>query len=340
MDWYVTAFQNLSSIVTDTVPAIVWSDVGHDLDSSTQGPWSTEPFRTKSWQTDTFPTIQHRPGIALRRYRVHRPRAPTTGSPIPRSNNNTQQSASLLHLDFGRKLKPDIMAQDPFYALHDIFRFSAFTTAQLLNLIQSKIQLELDHSALIDLERQTVSNVVYNRRILERHVSYLKEVLMFVETRVDGYWPIHPDPDKLALVAINRLIIDFKYLLAKAEDLIKECDTGVDIIAHNAMTQEAQSALKQTQGVVKLTKLAFVFVPLSFTSSFFGMNMREFGTSTSIELTTWLATSVPIVLISVLFMMFNISQMAKSVPKFFTKQKFKFGRVANDRAKQELDADA
>ncbi|KAF8541257.1 hypothetical protein BDD12DRAFT_526412 [Trichophaea hybrida] len=41
---------------------------------------------------------------------------------------------------------------------------------------------------------------------------------------------------------------------------------------------ESQSTISQTQSINKLTELAFIFIPLSFASSFSGMNVREWDT--------------------------------------------------------------
>ena len=52
------------------------------------------------------------------------------------------------------------MAYDPFYALHDILRFIAFNKTQFFNFISSRLRMELDHSALIYQDSQTLSNVL------------------------------------------------------------------------------------------------------------------------------------------------------------------------------------
>ena len=265
-----------------------------------------------------FPTIQHRSRVALKRHRARQlQEARFSRTSNAEFNDDVQQSASLLHLDYGRKLDHEIMSCDPFYALHDVLRFVAFTTVQLLNLIKSKTRMELEHSALIELKRQTVSNVVYNKRILERHIEYIREILMFIRSRADCDWPRHPDPEKIAHVASRRLVSDFEYLESQAQALVVECDSGIEIIAQNAMTQEAQNALIQAEGVAKLTKLAFIFVPLSFTSSFFGMNIAEFGIGASVTFGTWFATSVPIVLVSFLFMFLDVTKTVKTLPSLF-----------------------
>ncbi|KAF7512214.1 hypothetical protein GJ744_002376 [Endocarpon pusillum] len=45
----------------------------------------------------------------------------------------------------------------------------------------------------------------------------------------------------------------------------------------NAQLQEARKSTETAVSVARLTKLAFIFIPLSFVASFFGMNVKQFG---------------------------------------------------------------
>jgi hypothetical protein len=64
------------------------------------------------------------------------------------------------------------------------------------------------------------------------------------------------------------------------------------------MLQEARAGLQQGAQMKRLTILAFLYLPLNLTTSFFGMNFREFGQGT-LSLAWILAVLVPIVFISV-----------------------------------------
>lgn len=81
---------------------------------------------------------------------------------------------------------------------------------------------------------------------------------------------------------------------------------------NNANLAESRRAMLQARKVGKLTLLAFFYVPLSFTTSFFGMNLEEFGTSTTIANWVWVCVSVPIFVLSVVFYIWDI-------PAFFRK---------------------
>lgn len=56
---------------------------------------------------------------------------------------------------------------------------------------------------------------------------------------------------------------------------------------------ESREAIDQAKRMGKLTFLAFIFVPLSFTTSFFGMNVKELDAK-KVSIWMWLVVSVPI----------------------------------------------
>ena len=55
--------------------------------------------------------------------------------------------------------------------------------------------------------------------------------------------------------------------------------------------KESQRSIEEAVAVKRLTQLAFIFIPLSFTTSVFGMNINEI-TGTGAKLSTFLATAV------------------------------------------------
>src|SRR5205814_2567253 len=67
--------------------------------------------------------------------------------------------------------------------------------------------------------------------------------------------------------------------------------------------------------VGRITKLAFVFIPLNFTTSFFGMNVTEFGTG---KTRLWLT-----ILVAVSMSIFTLIPMSRSIWKAI--QAFRWG---------------
>ena len=76
----------------------------------------------------------------------------------------------------------------------------------------------------------------------------------------------------------------------KAISHFKEVKTGSLL---DAQIAETRASTRLALTVNRLTKLAFIFIPLSFTASFFGMNIAEWGQGT-IALRTFFITAVVI----------------------------------------------
>ena len=77
---------------------------------------------------------------------------------------------------------------------------------------------------------------------------------------------------------------DFRDVLARAEKAQEDLrdylnrHVGMMSLRESRLAVEAsERSILQAQSVNRLTKLALVFVPLSFVTSFFGMNFKEFG---------------------------------------------------------------
>lgn len=78
--------------------------------------------------------------------------------------------------------------------------------------------------------------------------------------------------------AQEKLLKDLNYLLHRTKILSKYCGEGINLVMNQSMLTESQHAMNQAAGVAKLTRLAFFYIPLSFTTSLFGMKFVQFGT--------------------------------------------------------------
>jgi Mg2+ and Co2+ transporter CorA len=201
------------------------------------------------------------------------------------------------------------MQNDPFYALHELFSFSASSELQYLNLIDEKLGPEMGWAILAE-ETPSLSNLLYNREMLQTHIRQLKENIEIIKCRGSNHWPhalIDSDMSRKADDAANLLLRDFEFLLAKAENLSKRCDAGMTVVMNNANLAESKRAMAQASRVSKLTLLAFFYVPLSFTASFFGMNFSQFGTSSTLGIWLWFALSAPVLVLSFIFYQWDIA---------------------------------
>jgi hypothetical protein len=287
--------------------AIVCSDAGRDLSLGPPGPWTNIDDRKYSSST-IYPTLQH---LSRGFYRTN-----SNLKPDPNVDRGAHfQSASLLPEQFSTTLDVSTMRINPFYALTELFRFSAFSENQFLNLMEQKITPDAGYKSLKQ-ETPTLSNLLYFREILEAHIVQLKNTVKVIRGR-GTHWtsscekgaPAGPPPTSQrtkADTAASMLLEDFEYLLERAETLKHRCDQGMAVIMNNAMLAESKRAIHQAKGVAKLTLVAFFYIPFSFTTSFFGMNFQELGTG-KLSVWAWFATSIPVFLITLAFLILDVS---------------------------------
>ena len=91
---------------------------------------------------------------------------------------------------------------------------------------------------------------------------------------------------KKTQAAIAQLMTSYERSIAQVKELKQ-----ASLIA--AQLEEARVSTSTAVSVGRLSKLAFVFIPLSFTTSFFGMNVQELGQGTA-TLQTFFITAVAI----------------------------------------------
>jgi hypothetical protein len=194
-----------------------------------------------------------------------------------RPDKEVEQSASLLHLDYGKTLDKLAMARDPFYALHELLMSFAYSEVQFLNVIESKINEDIAKEFALD-HNISPANMIYFQSLLDKHAETLRRNVMIITRRNELGWPRPPEHNfaKKTVAQAQALLQDYEGLLRRAESLSYTCKARLQILMSKAGIVESNKAIEQAKVVTKLTRLAFVFIPLSFVSSFFGMNLTPF----------------------------------------------------------------
>lgn len=249
------------------------------------------------------------------------------------------QTASLLHLDYARRLETEAGRSGPVLVLLDVLRLSASSEVQLLNLIETKVSMELSPAQSQAQNEPTVSNLLYHKRVLRRHIQRLLENKNFIEYQA-SVCPVDRSQSTLmshSKSKLNAVLRDFDHLLEKAKDLTSECDRGMSIMMNKASIKEAQRAIVQAERVTKLTKLAFVFVPLSFTCSFCGMNFSQFSSGSNLDIWVWFAVSGPVLVLSIIFMTWDISRAIRKLLRWRSEEGHLVGNNLN-RMSRWIDA--
>ena len=309
----------------------MWLDTGQSLTSGSPGPWapSASKVQHKGYRSCSFyPTIQVKPSVALQpqRYRL---------DPPLQDQHDLSQSASVLHVNYGKTLDPTLMASDAFYTLNELFWFIASSYRQYLNMlekkdtIRTKLSLRCDQSVQEnpDPQQWDSTNIRYDRAVLEGHIAHLRGIIDIIRER--GTAPLNstdrhawPRANKTtpggqadrALEAAKLLEKTFAGLLLRSEQLLTRYRDGMNVLMNRATMVEANKSLVQAKEVAKLTKLAFVYIPLSFTASFFGMNLSPLnggggssgGGNHYPSLWVWFAVSLPVLIISLMLMKWDL----------------------------------
>jgi len=135
----------------------------------------------------------------------------------------------------------------------------------------------VNHDKLIN--DKSISELEYFRESLYRHLQRLEENVSTLKTRGGPRWPRAQESNlrKTADAAIDEHLQDFEYLVWRAKELSGRCELCWTLIRDNLSIKESLRAIDQAQSVKLLTPIAIIYVPFSFTASFFGMNIAELG---------------------------------------------------------------
>ncbi|KAJ5966627.1 hypothetical protein N7481_013341 [Penicillium waksmanii] len=265
---------------------IVWHDGLRQLGDELKWPWQTGSSHTNTI-LKYLPKPLHNPGISSNSRRTLR-NHPQSAEPSATADIILRDYT---HIDLSRAV------HDPLYALSPFFNLAVASEMAILDILDTKIREELNHSHLIGNSNPTLSNLLYHQQVLGRHIRNLKETIDAIESRYERSIPGNaPDSEVRASTTRNveSILGDYRAALTYAETLAAECVQGMTITAHTATIRESEKAVVEAQSVTKLTKLAVFFVPLSFVASLFGMNVREVNPGSTPPFWSWAVASLAV----------------------------------------------
>ena len=231
------------------------------------------------------------------------------GSQSQQRTLTSRQSASTLDLHYGRSLRPNLMACDALYALREVFELVAQAELQFLTFCAGMLNKFEDTE--YSQEPDCLPNLKNLKQLLYRHLHQNQEACSSLENMKSPLWPRAVD-DKLQQKAegsAQDLKEDYSYLLTMNKQLYEHCTEAIGTLMNEIVIAESREAIVQTARMRKLTFLAFIFVPLSFTTSFFGMNLQELGgDNDTLSIWAWFLVSVPLLVSAILFYTLDIMQ--------------------------------
>lgn len=261
-------------------------DSGRDLNHCNSGPW-LRGFPLTNF-TRLHPIFQYRSRMALS----------TDAKEFPSTQNENDsypQSIGHLHEKYGRHLKTAIMSYDAFYALNELFEFSAASVDQLLELFEDNIRMDLHHPVSTRLSELLILKV-----FMDDYRSYVKDILEIVCARGNSKWPRATEPKQREKAdrAADQLENRYKRLLRRCEYLAEHCESSISIMMSLEAHSQTEKAMTQTDRLGKLSVLAYIYIPITFAATFYGMNFKELGSQLSIW--SFFVMAVPLLVISIL----------------------------------------
>lgn len=262
-------------------------DQGLDVPETEQTPWSKYTRHRRA--PDCLPILMYNESPSD--YGIpSTPHASNLSTPSPFYPKDHVRVASDEELALLRK--------SPFAVLANVLARAASAWAQILNFVDSDIDkcktpAPSPVSSVADALGLALEQLRFNLDFLAHAQQSLNDNVCLIESRGCQTWPGHQEygTGTLGEKLVSSLLMDHKYLIGRCSELSRRCETVSQVLADTMKMIEARESLDQTKRLNNLTVLAFVFVPLGFVSTFFGMNVDVFKDNPSIWI--YFAVSLP-----------------------------------------------
>ncbi|KAJ5948679.1 hypothetical protein N7454_001986 [Penicillium verhagenii] len=278
----------------------------------------------------------------------------TTTNRLKSDANTTaefQQSTTLLPLQYDSLIALVDLArrapQDSLSICIPLFAHAAFSEVQFLNLMESRIQFQID---LIVAEHpaDALGTLQYFTNILNRHSKQLKDsaralcklaeqdgqgsngtkaespsrklaapsshnIRLPSETERTGNFT---SPRSDSTFTQKGIMEDYDQLYIRCVELSKMCTQGISLAMNKATIEESRKAIEQSKRVKRLTLLATLFIPLNFSSSLLGMNIDLLGQN-AVKSWWFFVLCIPITLLAYSFYLWDFRFLKRCWVKFW-----------------------
>ncbi|CAH0055137.1 unnamed protein product, partial [Clonostachys solani] len=185
-----------------------------------------------------------------------------------------------------------LACQDPLVVVFDLLTTSALSWSRCFDFLHA-----LHHNRGHDDVEDRVAFLLRDRQVLHNARAYFSDMLSFLRRREQLTWPHAATQqdrvrvDEMIESAVETLV----HLDQRADDLSRMCAESIAVEMNVISITEARKGLAQASRIELLTVLAFLFIPMSFVSSFFGMNVQTFK-DPGPPLVTFFQVAIPITL--------------------------------------------
>lgn len=220
------------------------------------------------------------------------------------TGNSPKQPLSLLNHNYGVTLDWANMPSpsSPLSVLKELFDFQAASALQFLNTLE-RILFELSNGCDFPSYEHTKLEMTvqydYIKTSLSRFEKQCSNIINFLEAPPSKW----KTPNSTQPETNTTTLTDFTYLISRTKTLLRTCEDGKATLMSNDSVQKAKRSAKESELVTQLTKtttrLGYIFLPISFVTSAFGMNFSELGQG-PLSIWIWAVIVVPMLIICVL----------------------------------------
>lgn len=239
------------------------------------------------------------------------------------NDGEARQPLTALPGRFGETLNWEQVTRDPILCLRELFAFQCGATKQYMNMMRKHInQLIARTHPTGDgfLNMEDVLDFDYSKTVLVKFAAHLHDLYRHLDPETPNC-PIKLRPDSLDRKAMLALVRqDLDYLYEEVKTLIELCNAGRSMVLSSFSIMESKRAAHEARLVTALTKatnrITFIFLPISFVTSIFGMNFRQFGQG-PLSIWIWVEVALPLVIISVIMVEYG-SRIRRVMKKIFS----------------------
>jgi hypothetical protein len=217
-----------------------------------------------------------------------------------------QQPLAALPARYGETLDWESLSTDAVLILQEWFQFQSAATMQYFNLLRKTINHTLARADVVGkggLRMEDMIQFDYTKTVLARWASHLRSLCQALSGCSSVPFLKTPQGHGMRAEVDQLLINDLKFLLEEAKAITELCESGKSAIMSDFSITESERISRETQLVTQLTKttnrLTFIFLPMSFVTSVFGMNFRQLG-SGDLNIWLWVAVSIPLLTLCII----------------------------------------
>lgn len=223
----------------------------------------------------------------------------TSENPAGAQNPRPIQALSSLPEKYGDTIDWTKAALNPVFAIQELFTFQASSELQYLNMLEKFIsdQIGRAESTQAGADIDSILHFDYTRSILIRHSAHFQSLLGALDTGFKDWKKAGSQPQSDDEDVLSTLKADLDYLSTRIRNVILLCEAGRSTTLSNSSIEETRRSTEEAKLVTELTKatnrLTFIFLPISFVTSAFGMNFKQFGQG-PLSIWLWVAIILPL----------------------------------------------